>query len=1121
MNYLINSKLKMNFFLINKNLVENKSMSDRKKMRAEKNKALSKTYREVKRLGGDLKSLGLKAYNSKGAEEVYDNFFKEQRALGLENATRKQLWDRAKELGYEKRYRNSNIKELNKFIRDKQSDENMSKLLDGEDWKVSFEKAVDKKFKFTDKHIKKIFDKALAGKHILKIKTKDGGEYYLTVKSEDFQNFKKLIKNYFTGDVSTIGEGSDSYSRLEGQSITGMTLVKLSKPQRKKTKGQGSKRKAVGWFPYLNGSGLDLTRYQIFSENDDNEDVSCLLHSLKLAGIIESKLMEISSAVGNGIHITQSNLALVCDVIEKMIVVRQASGRKVNKYGTKYQENGVINLGEVDGHFFINEETKYTGFYIKNMDALSEIDDEVKFSFTKKAERYKYGYRSLTPKFLSSLELIMLLKSLNYFVDYRQSINPSNLYTVQPHLHNIDEDQQEFKYKERKPKDYLYFVADTESDVISDKCHQAIAIAFKQIGEVNPTVLTIDKDAENPKKNLYCRFMNAVKNQSTGYDKVVMYFHNAKYDCSLFDSSIPVIDECSKAGALYSKTYNFYGLLVEVRDSFKYFGVGGALRNLPKMLGFDNDINKGEAINYNYHTTYNMTDHWIKPEVYAEGLKKYEQDIFYNIKEEYLNDEGLFNPTKYYLDYLKLDVDVLAKALTIFRELIYNITDGMDAFQSLTISSIGHKLAIKRVCYCGVYQTKGGLRDFIQQAVRGGRVYANPEYVKTEIEEKIQDFDGVSLYPSAMKRLCEEYGIAVGRIYKGTNNFNDYKDKSYYIVKILVKKLGKKVQVPLVSVKEGETLKYSNDLINQEIFIDKYALEDLIQYQEVEFDVIEGIYWNNGYNTNLGKLAEELHRERCKHKNTNPALANVLKLLMNSIYGKTAMKRSDSKITYIPSENFDEYLYQNFGTVKEISNIDYPQVRITQSDYDNSFSLNHVAVSVLSTSKRIMNEVFHCMDECKMPMYYTDTDSIHMLDKDVKPLSEKFTELYGKELIGKSLGQFHTDFEMKGCDDVFSTYNITLGPKSYFDILKGTDSNGKIQMGTHIRLKGITEAGINKKLLEYGNDSVKSAKALFNDLKDGKEIEFILNPSETVSMYYDENQVKTRDVDSFRRNLKF
>ena len=39
-------------FLINKNLVQNKSMSDKKKLRAEKNKALSKSYREVKRLGG-------------------------------------------------------------------------------------------------------------------------------------------------------------------------------------------------------------------------------------------------------------------------------------------------------------------------------------------------------------------------------------------------------------------------------------------------------------------------------------------------------------------------------------------------------------------------------------------------------------------------------------------------------------------------------------------------------------------------------------------------------------------------------------------------------------------------------------------------------------------------------------------------------------------------------------------------------------------------------------------------------------------------------------------------------------------------------------------------------------
>jgi hypothetical protein len=55
-------------------LADNKmsAMSEKQKSRAAKNRALSKSYREVKRLGGDLKSLGLKAYNSKGAAELYE-----------------------------------------------------------------------------------------------------------------------------------------------------------------------------------------------------------------------------------------------------------------------------------------------------------------------------------------------------------------------------------------------------------------------------------------------------------------------------------------------------------------------------------------------------------------------------------------------------------------------------------------------------------------------------------------------------------------------------------------------------------------------------------------------------------------------------------------------------------------------------------------------------------------------------------------------------------------------------------------------------------------------------------------------------------------------------------------
>ena len=1032
-------------------------------------------------------------------------------------------------------------------------------MFEGDDWLQKFRLAISRRHEFTQAQINSLIKRTTGGKkYLLRVTYEDGVERTIPIKRDDSQRIIDLLTNY--GEVQGYrGEGeyygSDAYTYAETHMVSSMEIIELRK-RSSKPLATVSKRRAVGWFPYLNGTDLDLTRYQIFNANSDHEDVSCLLHSLSLYGVSQPKLMELSSAIGCGIYITQTNLKQVCDVLELEIIVKREEIKDSNmrasrdvKYGSKYKCNGTINLGQIEEHFFINETTQYTSFFIKHIDELANINSEEKFRFTEKSSRHKRGYKSKSGiKCISSFDLIRMLKAQGNFKDYRASTRPSNLFKPEPHLYNIQDDQREFKntsYKQTNVRKIpVYFAADMESDVVSGDCHQAIAISFMQIdSKKDPIVVTINPEAEDPQKNLFCRFMNAFNRELARFDTSdddeemphvycpVIYFHNAKYDTSLFDVDIPIHGECSKDGALYSKVFNFYGQLVEVRDSLKYFGPGGGLSKLPKMLNLGSEFEKGEAIGYTYHTIDNLVDHWINPEDYRVHIKESDHHVFdgFSSASPHFREEGgilRFNPTSYYLDYLKQDVIVLAKALTKFRQLIEEVT-GLDAFDSLTISSIGHKLAISRGCYDGVYETKGGLRDFIQQAIRGGRVYANPTHVKTEITGKIQDFDGVSLYPSAMNRLCEEHGIPKGEICKGSTDFNDYDDKNYYIVKIRIDNVSNPVQVPLTSIKEGDSLKYRNEVQGEIIYIDRWALEDLKKYQSVEFKVLEGIYWCNGFNRNIGILAKELHEERCKYKKTNTALANVLKLLMNSIYGKTAMRRSESTTVFVPRQNFDEYLYSNFGVIKEYGSLETQQVRVVKSDYDNGFSLNHVAVAILSTSKRIMNEVFHCMDKRAMPMYYTDTDSIHMRDEDVKPLSETYTEIYGRDLIGKNLGQFHTDFEMKGCVDVMSTLNITLGPKSYLDVLVGKDKNGESQRDIHIRLKGVTEAGINQKLVEYGwnidqpSTKIDSAVSMFRDLSAGKTVEYILNPKDSVSMFYEAGNVKTREQNSFKRCLSF
>jgi len=66
-------------------------------------------------------------------------------------------------------------------------------------------------------------------------------------------------------------------------------------------------------------------------------------------------------------------------------------------------------------------------------------------------------------------------------------------------------------------------------------------------------------------------------------------------------------------------------------------------------------------------------------------------------------------------------------------------------------------------------------------------------------------------------------------------------------------------------------------------------------------------------------------------------------------------------------------------------------------------------------------------DDNNITCFYQDTDSIHMYEDEVQPLAELYEKKYNTPLIGKKLGQFHSDFEFEGMKDIRSVGLITLG----------------------------------------------------------------------------------------------
>ena len=1039
-------------------------------------------------------------------------------------------------------------------------------------------------YHFTPADVERLFQNA-GQKIALNITFEGGRTVYMTFTRRNLELVRGIMINrrYIAHEDE---EGSDQWTQFIDIPIERFQLVEIRNPR---ANNIDVRRGDEAFFRYLNTTDIPLERYQIYTlesqtqKNDDKvreEEECCLLFVLN-EYITIAQMKELKFAMKSlTTNISLSDMEKVAQIIKKQIQVihydeKSKRNRCQLRYGKKFEE--VIEMAQFKNHFFIMEDTPYTSYYIEHHDEIEAFIKEHPLEADKDKRllnRFTAGkYYSHKPKLMTSLDLVVELFKQDKFTSYNVSQNPCNNYEVVPSLENIEENQKIFRPEDDEDEDEdeeeekhvkeedLYIFGDCESDVSKTRLevegkeevqvlrHEMIAFGWSCNGFYEKVVYKTNQDefAEAISNALAktCYRHGVRKTGKKQNKKVIIFFHNVKYDSSLFQDMFYSNNEVKKDNTLYSKTYFInYGLKVEFRDSYKHFG--GRLADASKTFGLC--ITKQEAINYTFHTKENISkNELVKTTDYMTGLKESDKPIFLaNMKEgdfEYNGEE--FNASKYYLYYLKHDVQVLEQAMKKYRELIFDIT-GLDAYQSLTISSIGYKYATKEGCFDGLAHVKGCLREFIQKSIKGGRVYVNPKYQCSEVFSKEEgeggeDFDGVSVYPSSMERLCKEFGLPKGLIKKGLETSKAYYDsKDWYMVRVLVKKINKAQQIPCISMvvktekkemvdgkekkKTISNLRYLNELpCATEFYLDKTTLEDWITYHEIDYEIIEGVYWDEGFNTKLGQVIRHLHEERCKYKKTNVPKANMIKLIMNSIYGKTGMRSSETQTKWKKLTEYEKYIYDYYGTISEWE-VNKFNVKITQRIFDTSYSLNYVASSILSMSKRIMNEVFSTMDENKMPVFYTDTDSIHMLAKHVGELGQAYNDKYGRELIGKNLGQFHTDFSMKknsdGSDkykDVISVKHIPIRPKIYFDLLQGTNIlTGEIEYDTHCRIKGITQAGVNHQVDTRMKENKKlnrlqATEQLFHDIKDGKRVDFIMNPTDhDVCFEYDMKGVKTR-----------
>ena len=220
---------------------------------------------------------------------------------------------------------------------------------------------------------------------------------------------------------------------------------------------------------------------------------------------------------------------------------------------------------------------------------------------------------------------------------------------------------------------------------------------------------------------------------------------------------------------------------------------------------------------------------------------------------------------------------------------------------------------------------------------------------------------------------------------------------------------------------------------------------------------------------------------------------------------------------------YETYLTNNFDNITLITpfegynNIKCATVQAKKAVYSHS-SYNHIASVILAISKRIMNEsIYLCLDN-NIEVFYTDTDSMFILEENVPKFVELYTNLYGSSPLGDKLGQLQNDYAKAcppGSTDIIATRALFVAKKLYCIELEYT-LNGEKQNSFVTKIKGIPEACVEYtyKLYNYATPF-----QMMEDIANGKLINFDLTLNKTVPRFSVGRDFKFKTLDDFQREI--
>lgn len=902
-----------------------------------------------------------------------------------------------------------------------------------------------------------------------------------------------------------------------------------------------------------------LERYQIFTDlNNKAFDENCLVYAMRQTNLFSEAILNNMRTTCFTRYISKKQLQQFGQMYNiKFNVVKYMPDKnkfdditkgKNKFFGSDKGDALKIKLALINKHYILNEDVKgVSTFYLKNYD-----DIEATCQDKEPAEKFKIA-RISNGKYVQNKTKYNEIKSYE-FVKFMTSDNKTwsfddlchlknNLYEFNTNeiydLNNFcDKDFKKIEpIKDKDVEISKIYYADTETDT-SGPYHVAFCIAYAEQDETDENFNIVKEHRKinfEFGRDCLTKFLDKLENNS------LVYFHNLGYDIRQFNEYI-IGQEINKGTKIMNATIFFKDKIIYFKDSLSV--VSMKLADFPKSFGLD--CGQKEMFPYKYYTFENFDKLGCKGIISEAGNQELKHNWNQQQFEKNLNKLGIakdncFNMVEYVKFYCCQDVRILKQGFQKFRKMCWESLK-IDVIKTVTAPSLANQYFTREI-YEKIpdYYLYGGIvRAFIQKAVYGGRCMTRLNK-RWSVNEELADFDAVSLYPSAMNRLycvkgkpevlkSEELNITY--LLNNTCGEDEQPTKqkpiSSYVVEILITNIKKHLAFPCVVYKDKETNTNKNDdsenAIGKTAVVDNITLEDWIKYNGLECEVIRGYKWTGEKSFLIRDIIQNLHLLRCEYKKTHNPLQLVIKLIMNSAYGKmiqkpitttTEFKKEHTKVfnkktqEYVDDYPLDKYLIKNSAKIVSYTQVNKNLYAIKVGKQIDQFYTNTLlGVQILSMSKRIMNEVMCTAEDIGIKIYYQDTDSMHIQKNKIDDLAKEYKNRYARELIGKNLGQFHNDFDE--VENGYAYKSIFVGKKMYVDMLK----NDKNEYGIHYRMKGVNLDCVKL----YAEENNLEIYDIYNKLYNGEIIIFDLLKAKPCFKMND-NQTVTNQL-KFERSIK-